>query len=73
MKNATLDSNIVRMSVLLGPGLHSLHNDTVAVMLWNSDDGNEMNLEDVAGKAEGEKKRNRTHPIMKISSYTGTL
>lgn len=73
MKNATLDSNIVCISVLLGPGLHSLHNDLVAVMLWNSDDGNEMNLEDVAGKAEVGKKRNRTHPIMKISSYTGTL
>jgi hypothetical protein len=26
-------------------------------MLWNLDDGNEMNLEDVAGKAEGGKKK----------------
>jgi hypothetical protein len=52
------------MSVLLGPGLHSLHNDTVAVMLWNSDDGNEMNLEDVAGKAEGEKKKETEHILL---------
>lgn len=67
---------------MLGPGLHFLHNGLVDILIGNSDAGNEdrgsyLLVKWISGmlqeKGERRRKRNKTHPIKKIRSYTRTL